>query len=120
MRRKAIAKWAGRLIGVATSIFFLAFLIGEGIDGLYDKPDPALYVFIPLFFIAVIGNVIAWVDPEIGGTMMIIGGICMLGFHFIRHDTLTALVYGLPFILTGILFLLSSQRNSIHTSKHPL
>lgn len=98
--------WSARLIGAAASAFFLAFFVGEGIPAfLRGSPVPReLLCFLPLLLVAVAGYIVAWFARLVGGAMLVAGGAAMLIYHLLHGDLAISLIYGLPFILTGLLF----------------
>lgn len=109
MKAAKPAEWTGRISGLIISGFVLAFLIGETMDGLLKNAGDHLLKFVPLFALAIAGYILAWFKPKIGGAFVILGGMLMLDFHLLREDLLTGIVYGVPFIVVGALFMMSGQ-----------
>jgi hypothetical protein len=100
--------WVARILGAASCAFFLSFFVGEGLaDLMHGVPPPAeLLHFLPLLLVAVAGYAAAWFAAPAGGIMLAAGGAAMLLYHLAHGDAAMALVYGLPFIITGLLFIL--------------
>ncbi|CAN5384712.1 hypothetical protein BH09BAC3_BH09BAC3_14200 [soil metagenome] len=101
------AKWSARIMGLVTCSIFIIFFILQGLDGLYNNVEFVFYIFLSFALFAFSGYIIAWLKPEKGGAIMIVAGFLMMAFHFSRDDRFTAMVYGIPFIIEGVLFLLS-------------
>jgi hypothetical protein len=100
-------RWSARILGAAASVFFLAFFAGEGLPIiLRGSPIPKeLLYFLPLLLVAVAGYIVAWFAETAGGVMLLAGGSAMLVYHLLHGDLTMSLIYGLPFILTGVLFI---------------
>lgn len=109
MKIPKLTEWTGRIGGLIISGFFVAFLAGESMDGLFKNGGVSLLKFLPLLALAIAGCLLAWFKPKIGGAFAILGGMLMLDFHLLREDLLTATVYGVPFIIVGALFMVSGQ-----------
>ena len=109
-----ILRWTGRLTGFFASGFFLLFLVGEGLPGIIQNGiDTELLPFLPLLGMAIEGWVIALFNEKTGGILQIIGGMGMAIFHLINgglKDLDMALVFGLPFMLCGSLFLICRRK----------
>lgn len=103
--------WSARLLGAAASLFFLAFFAGEGIPAIMRgiQPDADLLLFLPLLFIAVAGYLLACRSRPAGGRLLVLGGAAMAVYHLAHGDPEIALVYGLPFIAAGALFILHKR-----------
>jgi len=101
-----LLRWGGRIIGLAASAFFLFFLIGEwGSDGTQvQRVDRTLLLFLPFLLAAVCGSVVGLFRERVGGTITLIAGLSMGVFHLMNGgmgDLDTALIFGLPFMLSG-------------------
>jgi hypothetical protein len=103
------AHWFGWTISVVASIFFLYFLIGEGIpDLLKGKNIEEMKYFLPFLLLAIIGCFLSFFKIKSGGLMMLTGGIGMVVYFYIKSglsDFSMMVVYGIPYILAGFLFL---------------
>ena len=100
-------KWTARILGFAASAFFLSFFIGEGVPDLIAGTGNDLIPFLPLFILTIIGYLMAWFSNFWGGLILFLGGLGMWGYHLaFNHSWRVAVVIGLPFALTGLLFLI--------------
>lgn len=116
--------WLGRIIGLAASAFFLAIFIGEGVPEIAVSGVPSeLLVFVPLLLLAVAGSVVVLSRARTGGMLQIAGGVLMGLYHLVAgglHDLDTAIVFGAPYIIAGIIAALSSHDdNAIPAPQHP-
>jgi len=114
-----IARWIGIIVGAT----FLFILVSEGIiDATTGNNPPGIEgtILAVLVIIGVTGIVIAWRKEGIGGTIVTIAAIALGVFAFVtagRMKILAVLVAGGPFLVSGILFLISS-RSSKKTEIH--
>ena len=95
-----------RIIGFFASLLFMSLVIDEGLDR-FRHSDPILFKFIPWLVLALAGYILAWFKPTLGGMLALFAGVLMFSFHLGRLDWFTAIVYGLPFIIVGVLFIVS-------------
>ncbi len=106
-------RWFGRLVGFVSSVVFLFFFIGEGVSEGIDlhSPDMQLLTFAILLFLSVSGCVVALFKERAGGIMQLAGGCLMAVYHFVDRgmkDADMALIFGLPFIFSGVVCLICS------------
>lgn len=103
--------WAARIIGAVTVAFFLSFFVGEGLPDILRgiPPDKELLLFLPLLLLAVAGYFTAWFAPAAGGRLLVAGGAAMMIYHLTHGDPEIALVYGLPFIIAGTLYIVHQK-----------
>ncbi|NOT75713.1 MAG: hypothetical protein HOP08_12375 [Cyclobacteriaceae bacterium] len=111
------AKWSARIMGLVTASIFIGFTFLQGLDGLYENVQFVFYIFLSFVLFALAGYGIAWLQPDKGGSIMIVAGFLMMAFHFSRDDRFTAMVYGIPFIIEGVLFILSKALQEKKMSK---
>lgn len=112
-------KWIARILGSAVSIFFLSFFIGEAVPDLIAGKAVDLIPFLPLFLLAVLGYVVAWFNTFFGGWILLLGGAAMWVYQLIENrDWYIATVFGAPFMLVGVLFLIYWHKTSFATSKN--
>ncbi|MEJ0055584.1 MAG: hypothetical protein WDN75_07960 [Bacteroidota bacterium] len=111
------AKWSARIMGLVTCGIFVGFFILQGLDGLYENVQFVFYIFLSFILFAFMGYTIAWLKPDKGGILLIVAGFLMMAFHFSRDDRFTAMVYGIPFIIEGVLFILSKALQAKNQSK---
>jgi hypothetical protein len=98
-----ILRWLARIIGLLASAFFLMFAIGEA------APLPLLI----LILFAALGVLIALRWERIGGTVTTIVAIALglYVFQSLEHaPTTIVLVYSLPFLVAGTLFLICARQ----------
>jgi hypothetical protein len=111
-----ILKWSARTIGGLAVIFFGAFFIGEGIPDLIKGADGHLQSMMFLMVFASLGYLFAWFREKEGGFVMAFSGIIMGLTMFYRggqKDIMMALVYSVPFILSGLLFVLCARKSTL-------
>jgi hypothetical protein len=113
-----IIKWAARIIGFIASAFFLSFFIGEGVPDLISGNADDLIPFLPLFLLTILGYVISWFSSFWGGSLMLLGGIGMWGYHLaFNHSWRIAAVFGLPFVIAGLLFLIYWHKMDFNSTR---
>jgi len=99
--------------GFLASVFFLFFLIGEGIADLIEGKTAVIPILLMMLF-AVAGFALAFRKPRIGSLIMVAGGIVMAVYLLLLggvSEIKMSLIYGLPFILPGlILYFADSKR----------
>jgi hypothetical protein len=116
-----IIKWVARIVGLIVLVIFVVFLIGNTVDTLQqaNKFDiESLYIIVPIV-LALIAYILTWWYKIIGGSILILVSIIFaillstatrinteLTSDF--HAVLGWLMLGLPFLVVGILFLISS------------
>ena len=103
----------GRIIGLFTAGFFLAFLIGEAISEVLAEDWEATIgvegiLLGILVAIALAGCIISWWRQRLGGILLILASIG-LGIHIgiiaERNHFLVWLVLGFPYLIAGGLLL---------------
>ena len=103
----------GRIIGLFTAGFFLAFLIGEAIsEALAEDWEATIGVegilLGILVAIALAGGIISWWRQRLGGILLVLASIG-LGIHIgiiaQRNHFLVWLVLGFPYLIAGGLLL---------------
>lgn len=107
-----VMRWAARISGLISVAFFLSFIFGEGMHDIRNGDSQQLMPFLPLLALAISGYFVSWLKEKTGGAMMVIGGLLLLLYLFYSQDYIIGLIYGLPFIIPGIIFyLLGSQKH---------
>ena len=103
----------GRIIGLFTAGFFLAFLIGEAISEVLAEDWEATIgiegiLLGILVAIALAGGIISWWRQRLGGILLVLASIG-LGIHIgiiaQRNHFLVWLVLGFPYLIAGGLLL---------------
>jgi hypothetical protein len=111
-RTVKIMRWTARIITILVITYSLMMLIGYAIDDPYSANNDFPW-FIFVLFPTFIGMILAWKWENIGGILMILGGICLAITVFITagHNQIpAALLISSPFFFTGILFIGSWYR----------
>lgn len=101
--------WAARIIGLAAALMWTftltASAIDEGVEGIQGEGA----VLAGLILIAVVGVVVAFFNEQVGGSAALIAGIALSVFAAVtagRNHWLAVLVSGVPFAVSGALFLI--------------
>jgi hypothetical protein len=111
-------RWVARLSSLAISSVFLLILILAVTNE--DKPHgPAIPVLV-LLVLTMVACLAAWRWEKAGGVAVIVGSICLSlaaysaaqAFGLGSAIFLPLLVYGAPFLVVGILFLIAGQRTA--------
>ena len=116
--RKAIRNVA-RVISSLVAGFILLFAVGQWISELsagrltqdWRLSTTGMVVYIILI---ALGGSLGWWRENIGGTILVIAGLGMLSAIFIflpPHDYWVSLIFCLPFLLSGILYLMYWKRS---------
>jgi hypothetical protein len=108
-----VYKWIARIIGGLAVIFFGTFFIGEGIPDLIKGADGHLQSMMFLMVFASLGYLFAWFREKEGGFVMAFSGIIMgltMFYSGGNKDILMVLIYSVPFIVSGLLFVISNKR----------
>ena len=116
--RKAIRNVA-RVISSVVAGFILLFAVGQWISELsagrltqdWRLSTTGMVVYIILI---ALGGSLGWWRENIGGTILVIAGLGMLSAIFIvlpPHDYWLSLIFCLPFLLSGILYLMYWKRS---------
>ena len=106
MKPVKLPQWIGRIGGLVIICLFPALLAGNGMQSLLQNNGDLFLKFLPLILFAILGYAVAWFKPVVGGPIIIIAGMLILDFHLIQQDLVTGLLYGIPFILVGSIFLI--------------
>ena len=112
-------RWAARIIGLVITVFLLMFLIGETImsiqaEGLKFDVE-GLFIVVPAL-VALAGYIVSWWRERAGGLLLILVSITFGVLPSISAQppwsVLEALqgwlMLGSPFLIIGVLFLISS------------
>jgi hypothetical protein len=111
-RRERIAKWLLRLAR-GLSLLLTGSWLFVGIASLFDELGPVTWesLFVGLAIVtAVIFTAAAWRQARLGGLLLIIFGLLFSIFGYFsagNNQWFAVLVSGVPFMITGLLFLAS-------------
>lgn len=100
--------YVAMLLAFLSSAFFLLFLVGEGIADLFNGSLEVIPILLMMLF-TVSGFFIAFKRHKRGGMIMTAGGFLMLIYLLIMgggNAWYAALIFGLPFIIPGLMLLL--------------
>ena len=109
--------WAARVIGLLTAAFSLMFLIVDTIvrmtmqqGGFIEDVLKAMPVVV-----AVAGCIVSWWRQRLAGTLLVLASFALSSLNSRYYNGFLALVSGFPYLVAGVLFLLSwwlTRKNS--------
>lgn len=112
-------KTLAQTVGVVACLFFLLFIIGKGIPDVVKGNGDGLLIFLPFILVPIAGFILTWFKEWPGVILLTAGGVALMVYFFIKGDTAMAMVYSLPFIVTGLLFMLHlKKRNELQHQHH--
>jgi len=111
MGKFRLFRWIGRLTGFLGLVFFVSFLLGQGLQAIKTSNSNFDLLFIlTLFSFALVANVIAWFFEIVGGFLLLLCGLT-LGVLIAISDVFGTfgytLIFSLPFTIPGIFFLVA-------------
>ena len=102
------------MIGIIIGTFWIMSLIASSIDE-FGTPVPIEgFILAGLITINVAGVIIAWWKEKIGGIIIVAAAVSLCTFSYIAagHNKILAMLFsGFPFLISGILFLISWWRS---------
>jgi drug/metabolite transporter superfamily protein YnfA len=109
-----------RTLGTSVAVIWAFMVIGGTIEEIITSTQPVKLVsesltLLLLTVIAILGVIIAWRREKAGGIVTIIGAISIMIFAYytsLSNKVRVMLVTGGPFIVAGILFLLSMGKSN--------
>lgn len=113
MNTTRILHYIALILGFQASAFFLFFLISDGVIDLFDGKYSVIPILIMMIF-TVIGYIWAITKPKLGSLIMISGGVVMALYLIMLGGIVgikMALIYGLPFIIPGLIFYFVGRKN---------
>lgn len=110
-------KIAAQSTGLIVCIFIGLFIAGKGIPEILKYDQNELIPFLPFLLLPVAGYIMTWYKEFAGAIMMVTGGAILLAFFILRGDTSMGLIYGIPFILGGSVFLVHINKRA-HLKKN--
>lgn len=108
-----VLSWIARIIGLVTIVYFLVYFASQGYSFLKNELRLEANSVSFMIFSTTIGYVVAWFSELIGGIILSVGGgmlaiyLMFLGGYYGLEG---GMVYGLPFLVPGILFLIADRR----------
>jgi len=106
----SLIAWIARAVGLVAIIFFLVFFVAKGYPFLRDELGLEAASVGFMIFSAVVGYIVGWFSELVGGIILVVGGgILAIYLMFLggSYGLEGGMVYGLPFIVPGILFLIA-------------
>jgi hypothetical protein len=109
-------RWVARLLSVLVSSMFLLIIFLAITNE--DKPQEMAIPVLALLALTIMGCLVAWRWEKVGGVVVVTGALCLYIAASLSGLTvglgslsfLVSLIYGAPFLIVGILFLVCSQR----------
>ena len=99
-------KIVAQTAGLVACIFIIFLILGNGIPEILQNDENEFIPFIPLLVLSVAGYLISWYKEFAGAVFITVGGFALLIFFMVKGDAAMGVLYGLPFIVAGSLFLL--------------
>ncbi|HYV91835.1 MAG TPA: hypothetical protein VE978_08630 [Chitinophagales bacterium] len=115
MFSKITVSWlriVGQGIAFSALVLVLFFLFREGFPDTSKGEGKELLFFLPFFLLTVLGYVLAYFFPARGASMVIAGGVLMMCNQLFFSNYSTALIFGLPFVVSGALTLFATRKSS--------
>jgi len=105
-------RWAARGLGTLAGAVWLLAIIGSAVVEPPDARATEGVVLAILVVMAVGGVVLAWFRGRLGGLVLLGAGLALAVFACLtagRNHVVAVAVSGLPFVLAGVMFLVSSS-----------
>jgi predicted membrane protein len=113
-----VYKLLAQTVGLVTCLFFILFIIGEGVPDIAKGSGKDLLPFLPFILLPIAGFIITWFKEQLGMILLITGGLALLIYFIVKADIKMAMVYSIPFLITGILFQIHiTKRNNLKKLK---
>lgn len=102
-------RWAGRLTGFLGLVFFISFLIGEGLPLLKEaRASYDLLFVLTLVSLSMVTYIVGWFIEIVAGALLTLIGV-VLGFYVTFSSVFQGIEYGfiftMPFIIPGFLLI---------------
>lgn len=107
-----ILNYTALILGFQASVFFTLFLIAEGGAELLEGKISVIPIMMMMIF-TVAGFIYAIRKPEKGSLIMIAGGVIMAVYLMFMGgigELKMSLIYGLPFIIPGLILFFNSKK----------
>ena len=108
---------AGKIVFVIIFAFFATFFIGEGIlsGEVKESGIPMeLLIIVISFLVMLFGFILSFKDQKFGGVIIMAGGVFNAAYMIFRGgigDFDAAAIYGLPFIILGLIIMNTKEKN---------
>jgi len=100
-------KWTARIVGLLVCIFFFFFAVKEVIPAFNQYSNVNSLYFILLLSSAAVGYVASWQWELPGAFIQVASGICMFIFMEKQNELFLGIIFGAPFVFTGLLLIYS-------------
>ena len=103
-------KWVARVFGLAGIAFYLGLLWGSGMSNQDWMVVGGQITFAIGIALTVVGLVISWWKMRLAGVLLALSFVtplCLVIYSATKHIDSSPLIFGLPSLLAGGLFLLS-------------
>jgi hypothetical protein len=103
-------KWVARVFGLAGVVFYLGLLWGSGMSNQDWAVVGGQITFAIGIALTVVGLIISWWKMRLAGLLLIfsfLSPLCLFIYSAAKHIDASPLIFGLPSLVTGVLFLLS-------------
>jgi hypothetical protein len=111
MGKFRVFRWIGRLTGFLGLVFFVSFLLGQGLQVIKTSNSNFDLLFIlTLFSFALVANIIGWFFEIVGGFLLLLCGLTLgvlIAFSDVFGSLGYTLIFSIPFIIPGIFFLVA-------------
>lgn len=99
-------------IGFLVCILLVLFVTGEGIPKVINASREAFVFFVPLFCLCILGFILTWFRESLGAAIMATGGSVLLIYFIFLGDLKMGVMFGIPFIIAGGLFMLHNRKKN--------
>ena len=107
-----IVIWTARILGVLYILFFIAFIVGEGVA--FSRLSTLEALSFVALFLSLSGMVVGWWHPLLGG-LLAMGGL--IAFQLMMSSWDNLMFNGMSIV--GILFILGGWSNQRKTTPPP-
>ena len=117
-----ILRYIALILGFQASAFFTIFLIAEGGSDLFAGKISVIPILL-MMILSVSGFIWAVMKPLKGSLVMIAGGVIMAIYLLILGgitEITMSLVFGLPFIIPGVIFYFISKKETANLTDSKL
>jgi hypothetical protein len=102
-------RWAGRLTGFLGLVFFISFLIGEGLVMIKDaKAAYDLLLILTMVSLSFVAYIIGWFIEIVAGILLSLIGIILgayILYSTVFHGISYIFIFTIPFIVPGLLLI---------------
>jgi len=110
-------KWTARITGLVVCILFFSFAIRDVIPALSQYTNANSMYFISLLTLAIVGYVASWQWEIPGAIIQLAAGVGIFIFMEEQNEFFLGIIFGAPFVFTGILLIYSWVVWKIHRAE---